>query len=125
MGPDPVVCSISIVCNFLDVFPIELSGLPPLEKVEFLIELLPGTQPILKPAYRMSLAELIELGHQLFELITKKFIRPSHSPWGTPVFFVKKKNGSLRLCVDYQKLNRVIVKSKYPLPRIDDLFDQL
>lgn len=63
MGPDLVVCSISIVCNFLDVFPIELSGLPPLEKVEFLIELLPGTQPILKPAYRMSLAELIELGH--------------------------------------------------------------
>ncbi|XP_074283271.1 uncharacterized protein LOC141607825 [Silene latifolia] len=93
--------------------------------VEFSIDLVPGSGPIAKAPYRMAPAELQELRKQLDEMIEKDFIRPSSSPWGAPVLFVKKKDGSMRLCIDYRELNRVTVKNKYPLPRIDDLFDQL
>ncbi|KAL0549282.1 hypothetical protein IC582_013763 [Cucumis melo] len=106
-------------------FPEELPGLPPHREVEFAIELEPGTVPISRAPYRMAPAELKELKVQLQELLDKGFIRPSVSPWGAPVLFVKKKDGSMRLCIDYRELNKVTVKNRYPLPRIDDLFDQL
>ena len=89
----------------------------------FEIEVLPGTSPISKAPYRMAPIELKELQTQLQDLLDKGFIRPSHSPWGAPVLFVKKKDGTLRMCVDYRELNKVTVKNRYPLPRIDDLFD--
>ncbi|KAK4258952.1 hypothetical protein QN277_005343 [Acacia crassicarpa] len=116
---------IEIVNEFPDVFPKELSGLPPEREVEFSIDLVPGTEPISKAPYRMASAELAELKKQLEELLEKGFIRPSVSPWGSPVLFVKKKDGTLRLCIDYRQLNKVTIKNKYPLPRIDDLLDQL
>jgi hypothetical protein len=116
---------IPIVREFLDVFPEDLPGLPPDCEVEFSIDLVSGTAPISKAPYRMAPAELKELKGQLEEFLDKGFIRPSASPWGAPVLFVKKKDGSMRLCIDYRELNRVTIKNKYPLPRIDDLFDQL
>ncbi|KAL5549395.1 hypothetical protein UlMin_004626 [Ulmus minor] len=116
---------VHVVRNFLEVFPEDLPGLPPDREIEFEIELLPGTSPISKAPYRMAPAELKELKEQLQELLDKKFIRPSYSPWGAPVLFVKKKDGTLRMCIDYRELNKVTIKNKYPLPRIDDLFDQL
>ena len=116
---------IPVVNEYQDVFPEELPGLPPEREVDFTIDLLPGTAPISQAPYRMAPAELKELKTQLQELVDKGFIRPSTSPWGAPVLFVKKKDGTLRLCIDYRKLNRVTIKNKYPLPRIDDLFDQL
>ena len=106
-------------------FPDDISGLPPDREVEFTIDLIPGTEPISIPPYKMSPAELRELKAQLEELLSKGFIRPSISPWGAPVLFVKKKDGSLRLCIDYRQLNRVTIRNQYPLPRIDELFDQL
>ena len=115
---------IPIVKEFPDVFPEELPGLPLDRDIEFSIELLPGTGPISKAPYRMATAKLREL-KLLQDLLDKGFIRPSVSPWGAPVLFIKKKDGSLRLCIDYQELNKVTMKNKYPLPRIDDLFDQL
>src|SRR5262249_24839305 len=115
----------SIVRDFPDVFPEDLPGLPPKREIEFNIELLPGTNLISITPYRMAPIELKELKVQLQDLLDKGFIRPSSSPWGAPVLFVKKKDGSLRLCIDYRQLNRVTVKNKYPLPRIDDMFDQL
>jgi hypothetical protein len=121
----PVVDDIPVVKDFPDVFPEELPGLPPDREVEFVIELTPGTAPISKAPYRMAPAELRELKEQLQDLLDKGFIRPSASPWGAPVLFVKKKDGSMRLCIDYRELNKVTIKNKYPLPRIDDLFDQL
>ena len=111
--------------KFQDVFPDEFPGLPPHREFDFFIEVFPGTDPISVSPYRMAPLELKELKTQLDELLGKGFIRPSTSPWGAPVLFVKKKDGTLRLCIDYRKLNRVTVKNKYPLPRIDDLFDQL
>lgn len=119
------VTQVSVVKEFVDVFPEELPGLPPEREVEFCIDLIPDTRPISIPPYRMAPAELKELKDQLEDLLDKGFIRPSVSPWGAPVLFVKKKDGSLRLCIDYRQLNKVTVKNKYPLPRIDDLFDQL
>ncbi|KAL5570097.1 hypothetical protein UlMin_026672 [Ulmus minor] len=116
---------VHVVKNFLEVFPEDLPGLPPDREIEFEIELLPGTSPISKAPYRMAPMELKELKEQLQELVDKKFIRPSYSPWGAPVLFVKKKDGTLRMCIDYRELNKVTIKNKYPLPRIDDLFDQL
>jgi len=116
---------VPIVKEFLDVFPEELPGLPPDREIAFEIELLPGTAPISKAPYRMAPAELKELRVQLQEMLDKGFIRPSFSPWGAPVLFVKKKDGTLRMCIDYRELNKVTIKNKYPLPRIDDLFDQL
>ena len=113
-----------IVQEFADVFP-ENFGIPPSRDTEFTIELLPGTAPQSKAPYRMAPAELKELKVQLEELLEKGFIRPSVSPWGAPVLFVKKKDGTLRLCIDYRMLNQVTIKNRYPLPRIDDLFDQL
>ena len=117
--------NIPVVQEFPDVFPEELPGLPPDREIEFSIDLIPGTQPISIPPYRMAPSELNELKTQLQDLLDKGFIRPSISPWGAPVLFVKKKDGSLRLCIDYRQLNKVTIKNKYPLPRIDDLFDQL
>ena len=117
--------NVPVVCEFSDVFPEELPALPPEREIEFCIEVTPGTDPISIPPYRMAPAELKELKVQIQDLIEKGFIRPSTSPWGAPVLFVKKKDGSLRLCIDYRQLNKVTVKNKYPLPRIDDLFDQL
>jgi hypothetical protein len=116
---------IPVVCEYPDVFPDELPGMPPDRDVEFVIELQPGTAPISKRPYRMPPKELAELKTQLQELLDKGYIRPSSSPWGCPALFVKKKDGSLRMCVDYRPLNAVTIKNKYPLPRIDVLFDQL
>ncbi|KAL0546072.1 hypothetical protein IC582_015977 [Cucumis melo] len=114
-----------VVRDYPDFFPEELPGLPPHEEIEFAIELEPGTVPLSKAPYRMTPAELKELKVQLQRLLNKGFIQSSVSPWGVPVLFVKKKDGSMRLCIDYRELNKVTVKNKYPLPRIDDLFDQL
>jgi hypothetical protein len=116
---------IPVVCEFLDVFPEDLPGLPPERDVEFVIELKPGTTPISRRSYRMPPNELAELKTQLQDLLEKGFIRPSSSPWGCPAIFVKKKDQTLRMCVDYRPLNEVTIKNKYPLPQIDILFDQL
>ncbi|KAD5960858.1 hypothetical protein E3N88_12330 [Mikania micrantha] len=114
-----------VVCEYPDVFPDELPGLPPDREIEFSIDLIPGAQPISKAPYRMAPLELKELKEQLQELLELGFIRPSVSPWGAPVLFVKKKDGSMRLCIDYRELNKITIRNRYPLPRIDDLFDQL
>jgi len=119
------VAEIPVVCEFSDVFPEDLPGLPPDRDIEFKIDLIPGTAPISRRPYRMPPDELVELKKQLQELLEKGLIRPSSSPWGCPAPFVKKKDKSLRMCVDYFPLNVVTVKNKYPLPRIDILFDQL
>ncbi|GJU56114.1 putative reverse transcriptase domain-containing protein, partial [Tanacetum coccineum] len=111
--------------DFPEVFPDDLSGLPPIREIEFRIELIPGATPVAKSPYRLAPSELEELSGQLKELQDKGFIRPSSSPWGAPVLFVKKKDGSFRMCIDYRELNKLTVKNRYPLPRIDDLFDQL
>ncbi|GAU28976.1 hypothetical protein TSUD_391740, partial [Trifolium subterraneum] len=116
---------IPIVREYLDVFPEEINSLPPEREIEFSIDLVPGSQPIFVAPYRMSPLELRELKSQLEELLQKHFIRPSVSPWGAPVLLVKKKDGTMRLCIDYRQLNKVTIKNKYQLPRIDDLLDQL
>ena len=116
---------IPVVSDYPDVFPEDLLGLPPEREVEFTIDLAPGIALISKAPYRMAPLELKELKIQLQGFLDKGFIRPSVSPWGAPVLFVKKKDGSMRLCIDYRELNKVTVRNKYPLPRIDDLFDQL
>jgi hypothetical protein len=113
------------VSEFPDVFPEELPGMPPDREIEFVIELVPGTPPIFKRPYRMSANQLAELKEQLQELLDKGYIRPSASPWGAPIIFVPKKDGTRKMCVDYHSRNEVTIKNKYPLPRIDDLFDQL
>ncbi|TYK08816.1 ty3-gypsy retrotransposon protein [Cucumis melo var. makuwa] len=123
--PEVSLSSEPVVREYPDVFPDELSGLPSPREIDFVIELEPGTTPISRAPYRMAPAELKELKVQLQELLDKGFIRPSVSPWGAPVLFVKKKDGSMHLCIDYRELNKVTVKNRYPLPRIDDLFDQL
>nr|GFC68348.1 putative reverse transcriptase domain, aspartic peptidase domain protein [Tanacetum cinerariifolium] len=114
-----------IVSEFLDVFPDELPWIPPVREVEFNIKLILGSEPISKAPYLMAPIELKELKDQLQELLERGFIRPSVSPWGAPVLFVKKKDGSMRLCIDYHELNKITICNRYPLPRIDDLFDQL
>ncbi|WVZ89338.1 hypothetical protein U9M48_035759 [Paspalum notatum var. saurae] len=117
---------IPVVCDFPDVFPEELPGLPPDRDVEFRIDLIPGTAPVSKRPYRMAPDELKELKIQLQEQLDKGFIRPSSSPWGCPALFVEKKDqGGKRLCVDYRPLNAVTVKNKYPIPHIDIPFDRL
>ncbi|VVA41697.1 PREDICTED: reverse mRNAase, partial [Prunus dulcis] len=116
---------IPVVCDFPDIFPDDLPGLPPEREIEFTIELLPSTNPIYQTPYRMAPAELRELKIQLQELVDLGFIRPSVSPWGAPVLFVRKKDGTMRLCIDYRQLNKVTIRNRYPLPRIDDRFDQL
>ena len=119
------LCDIPVVHEFPDVFPDKLSGLPPDRDVEFRIELVLGTAPISRRPYRMPPNELAKLKIQLQELLDKGLIRPHSSPWGCLALFVKKKDKSLRMCVDYRPLNAVTIKNKYPLPRIDILFDQL
>ncbi|GJZ69020.1 putative reverse transcriptase domain-containing protein [Tanacetum coccineum] len=116
---------VPIVLDFPEVFPEDLPGLPPTRQVEFQIDLIPGVAPVARAPYRLAPSEMKELSDQLQELSDKGFIRPSSSPWGAPVLFVKKKDGSFRMCIDYRELNKLTVKNRYPLPRIDDLFDQL
>jgi hypothetical protein len=116
---------VPVVNEFPDVFPEELTGIPPDRDIEFVIELKPGTVPIYKTPFRMTTPELAELKEHIRELLDKGFICPSSSPWGAPVIFDPKKDGTQRLCMDYCALNEATVKNKYPLPRIDDLFDQL
>jgi hypothetical protein len=116
---------VPVVNEFPDVFSEELPGMPPEQDIEFVIELKPGTAPIYKTPYRMATPELAELKEHVKKLLEKGFIHPSSSPSGAPVIFVPKKDGTQRLCVDYRALNEVTVKNNYPLPRIDDLFDQL
>ena len=119
----PLLSNVKIVREFQDVFQEDLPDLPSNREVKFLIEFVLGTAPISKTPYRMAPAELKELKEQLQELLDKSFIRPSVSPWGAPVLFVKKKDCTIRMCIDYRELNRVTIKNKYPLPRIEDLFD--
>ncbi|GJZ52711.1 putative reverse transcriptase domain-containing protein [Tanacetum coccineum] len=122
---EPKLSDIYVVRDYVDVFPEDLSGLPPQRKVEFRIDLVSGATPVAKSLYRLASSEMQELSRQLQELQDKGFIRPSHSPWGALVLFVKKKDGSFRMCIDYKELNKLTVKNRYPLPRIDDLYDQL
>jgi hypothetical protein len=121
---DPIE-AIKVVSEFLDVFPKDLPGMPPKRKVEFVIELIPGTAPISKRDCMVSRPKLVEIKKQIDELSEKGYIRPSTSPWATPVLFVDKKDGTRRICIDYRALNEVTIKNKYPLSRIEDLFDQL
>ena len=114
---------VPVVRDFLDVLPDDLPGLPPEREIDFPIDLVPGTAPISLPPYRMASSEMKELKTQLQELVDRGFIRPSTSPWRVPVLFVKKKDGTCRLYIDYRQLNKVTTRNKYPLPRIDDLFD--
>jgi len=116
---------IPFIKDFADVFPEEIPGLPPKRELDFSIELVPGTVPVSKAPYRMNILELNELKTQLKELIDKEYIRPSVSPWGAPVLFVKNKDGTLRLCIEYHQLNKLTIKNKYPLPHMDDPFDQI
>jgi hypothetical protein len=116
---------IGISREYPNVFPEDLPGMPPDRDIEFIIELLPGMPPIFKRPYMMPVNELVELKKQIAELQSKGFIRPSSSPWGAPVLFVEKKDGTQQMCVDYRSLNEVTIKNKYPLPRIEDLFDQM
>ncbi|GJR95880.1 putative reverse transcriptase domain-containing protein [Tanacetum coccineum] len=116
---------IVVVRDFLEVFSDDLSGLLPVREIEFRIELIPRATPVAKSPYHLAPSELEELSGQLKELQDKGFIRPSSSPWGALVLFVKKKDGSFRMCIDYRELNKLTVNNRYPLPRIDDLFDQL
>jgi hypothetical protein len=119
------IVEIPVVCEFPDVFPEELTELPPDRDVEFVIELMPGAGPVAKSPYRMSSDELDELKKQLKKLLEQGFVRPSASPWGSPVLFVEKKDGTKRMCIDYRTLNSMTIKNKYPLPKIEDLLDRL
>jgi hypothetical protein len=111
--------------EYRDVFPEEVPGLPSRKDIDFSIELAPGEVLVSRTPYRMSTLELVEIKLQLKEIMDKGYIQPSVSPWGAPVPFVKKKDGTLRLCIEYRQLNKLTIKNKYPLPWINDLFDQL
>nr|GFC07409.1 putative reverse transcriptase domain-containing protein [Tanacetum cinerariifolium] len=117
--------NVPIVRDFPEVFPKDLLGIPLARQVEFQIDLVPGAAPVAWAPYLLAPAEMKELADQLQELSDKGFIRPSSSPWGAPILFVKKKDGSFCMCIDYRELNKLTMKNRYPLPRIDDLFDQL
>ena len=121
----PNVRDIAVINEFVDVFPDNLPGLSPDRDIEFAIELAPGKAPVSKALYRLAPVDMKELATQLQELLEKGMIRPSVSPWGAPVLFVKKKDGSMKLCIDYRELNKLAIKNKYPFTRIDDMFDQL
>src|SRR4051812_7689613 len=123
--PLPNLEDIPIVCDFLDVFLEELPGMPPDRCVEFIVDLILGTTPISRRPYRMAPHELAELKIELEASLAKGFIRPSSSPRGYPVLFVTKKDGTERMCIDYRPLNLAAIKNRYPLPRINDLYDQL
>ncbi|GJV87873.1 putative reverse transcriptase domain-containing protein [Tanacetum coccineum] len=116
---------VPVIRDFPKVFLDDLLGLPPPRQVEFKIDLVSGAAPVAREPYRLASSEMKELSKQLKELLEKGFIRPSSLPWGAPVLFVKKKDGSFRMCIDYRELKKLTVKNHYPLPRIDDLFDQL
>ncbi|KAJ0633366.1 putative nucleotidyltransferase, Ribonuclease H [Helianthus annuus] len=122
-GESKSIQDIPIVRDYPEVFPDELPGLPPVRQVEFHIDLVPNANPVAKAPYRLAPSEMQELSKQLQELSDKGFIRPSFSPWGAPFLFVKKKDGSFRMCIDYRELNKLTIKNRYPLPRIDDLFN--
>lgn len=125
-GSSVAVASTRLLNQFKDVFPEELPpGLPPSREVDHRIELLPGSVPPSRPTYRLSASELIELKKQLEELTKAGFIQPSKSPFGAPILFVKKKDGTMRMCIDYRALNNITIKNSYPLPRVDELFDRL
>ncbi|GKC37862.1 putative reverse transcriptase domain-containing protein, partial [Tanacetum coccineum] len=113
------------VRDFPEVFPEDLPGLPPTRQLEFQIDLVLGATPVAQAPYRLAPSELQELSSQLQELSDKGFIRPSSSPWGAPILFIKKKDGSFWMCIDYHERNKLTIKNRYPLSRIDDLFDQL
>ena len=114
-----------VVNEFPEPFPEELPGLPPDREIKFKIDLLPETAPIVKAPYRMAPSELKELKSQLQKLLDKSYIRLSHSPWGATLLFVQKNDGSIRMCIDYRKINKVTIKKKYLFLRTDDLFYQL
>ena len=116
---------ISILKEFSDVFLEDIIGLPPKRELDFTTELVPGVVPNSKAPYRMNILEINELKLQLQEMIDKNYIQPSVSPWGAPVLFVKKKDNTLRLCIDYRQLNKMTIKNRYPFPRIDHQFDQI
>ncbi|GKE26741.1 putative reverse transcriptase domain-containing protein, partial [Tanacetum coccineum] len=122
---EPKLEDIHIVREFPGVFSEDLLGFPPSREVKFFIDLIPGAMPVAKSPYSLEPTEMQELSNQLKELQEKGFIRPSSLPWGVPVLFVKKKDGSFRMCIDYRELNKLTIKNRYPLPRIDNLFDQL
>ncbi|KAJ9561541.1 hypothetical protein OSB04_006701 [Centaurea solstitialis] len=124
-GRKPSFADVPVVSEYPDVFPEDLPGIPLDRQIEFGIDLVPGAAPVARTPYRLAPPELQELSSRLQELSEKGFIRPSSSPWGAPILFVKKKDASHQMCVDYQELNKVTIKNRYPLPRIDDLFDQL
>nr|GFA17144.1 putative reverse transcriptase domain-containing protein [Tanacetum cinerariifolium] len=117
--------NIHVVREFPDVFPKELPSLPPVRQVEFQIDLIPGATHVARAPYQLAPSEMQELSNQLQELADRGFIHLSTSPWGAPVLFVKKKDGFFRMCINYRELNKLTVKNRNPLPRIDDLFDQL
>ncbi|MFS7977455.1 putative nucleotidyltransferase, Ribonuclease H [Helianthus anomalus] len=119
------VKDVPVVRDLPQVFPDDLPGLPPSRDIDFRIDLIPGANPVAKAPYRLAPSEMRELSSQLQELLEKGFIRSSASTWGAPVLFVKKKDGSFRMCIDYRELNKLTIKNRHPLPRIDDLFDQL
>jgi hypothetical protein len=121
----PTLDQVPVVSEYPDVFPEELPGMPPDRDIEFIFELIPGTAPIAQRPYRMNPQELEELKKQLADMLSKGLIHPNASPWGSTVLFVDKRDGTIRLCVDYRRLNEVTIKNKYPLPKIEDLFDQL
>nr|GEV51335.1 hypothetical protein [Tanacetum cinerariifolium] len=116
---------VPVICNFPEVFPDDLPGLPPPRQVEFKIKLIPDAAPVARAPYRLAPSELKELSDQLQELSEKRFIRLSSSPWGASMLFIKKKYGSFRMCIDYRELNKLTVKNRHPQPRIDNLFEQL
>jgi len=120
--PDIVLRSIPVVQEFPDAFPEEILRTPSHRKVEFFIDLIPGSTSTSRAPYKMEPVELKEPKTQLDELLGKDYLRPSVSPCAAPVLFVKT-DGALRLCLDYRELNKITVKNRYPLPRIDDLFD--
>jgi hypothetical protein len=116
---------LSVVREFVDVFSEELPGMPPERELEFSVHLKPRTEPIARTPYRMSTLELQELRMQLKELLDMGLIHPSVSPWRVPFIFIQKKYGSWRIYIEYHQLNKATIKNQYPLPRIDDLFDQI
>ncbi|GJV01149.1 putative reverse transcriptase domain-containing protein [Tanacetum coccineum] len=116
---------IPVVREFPKVFLRRVTWPPPIRSSRFQIDLIPGATPVARAPYRLAPSEMQELSNQLQELADRGFIRPSTSPWGAPILFVKKKDGSFRMCIDYQELNKLTIKNRYPLPSIDDLFDQL
>ncbi|XP_022867527.1 uncharacterized protein LOC111387219 [Olea europaea var. sylvestris] len=120
---DKILDDVPIVPEYADMLPDDLPGIPPDRQVEFTVDLVPEATHVFKAPYRMAPKELQELRMQLEELLDKRFIRPSVFPWGALVLFVKKKDGTMRLCIDYRELNKLMIKNKYPLPRIEDLFD--